>query len=70
MQFLPTVSKIKRFKSFKRLAENKSVLTTIAKRYAEASGMDVTETVSEVNKYSTKFFSSGKRSKTNNDSKS
>jgi len=70
MQFLPTVSKIKRFKSFKRLAENESVLTTIAKQYAEASGMDVTETATEISKYSTRFFSSGKRSKTTNDSES
>ena len=70
MQFLPTVSKIKRFKSFKRLAENESVLTTIAKQYAEASGMDVTETVTEISKYSTNFFSAGKRSKTTNDSES
>jgi len=70
MQFLPTVSKIKRFKSFKRLAENESVLTTIAKQYAEASGMNVNETVTEISKYSTRFFSSGKRSKTTNDSES
>ena len=70
MQFLPTVSKIKRFKSFKRLAENEDVLTTIAKRYAEASGLNITETVTEINKYSSKFFSSRKRSKTTNDSES
>jgi len=70
MQFLSTVSKIKRFKSFKRLAENEDVLTTIAKRYAEASGLNINETVTEINKYSSKFFSSRKRSKTTNDSKS
>jgi len=70
MQFLPTVSKIKRFKSFKRLAENESVLTSIAKIYAQASGMNVNETVTEISKYSTNFFSAGKRSKTTNDSES
>ena len=70
MQFLPTVSKIKRFKSFKRLAENESVLTTIAKIYAEASGMDEKETITEINRYSTNFFSAGKRSKKTNDSES
>jgi len=70
MQFMSSVSKIKRFKSFKRLAENESVLTIIATLYAEASNLNVTETVAEINKYSTKFFSSGKRSKTKNDSES
>ena len=70
MQFLPSVSKVKRFKSFKRLAENEKVLTTIAKLYAEASNLNVTETVTEINRYSTKFFSSGKRSKTKNDTES
>ena len=70
MQFLPTVSKIRRFKSFKRLAENEQVLSILAKLYAEASGLNVAETVSEITKYSTKFFSTGKRSKTKNSSES
>ena len=70
MQFLPSVSTIKRYKSFKRLAENESVLTIIAKLYAEAAHLNVTEAVMEINRYSNKFFSSGKRAKTRNNSKS
>jgi len=70
MQFLPTVSKIKRYKSFKRLAENEQVLSILAKLYAEASGLNVPETVSEITKYSTKFFSTGKRSKNKKNSES
>jgi len=70
MQFLPSVSTIKRYKSFKRLAENESVLTIIAKLYAEAAHLNVTEAVREINRYSNKFFSSGKRAKTRNNSKS
>ena len=70
MQFLPSVSTVKRYKSFKRLAENESVLTIIAKLYAEAAHLNVTEAVMEINRYSNKFFSSGKRAKTRNNSKS
>ena len=70
MQFLPSVSTIKRYKSFKRLAENERVLTNIARLYAEASDLNVTETVREINRYSNQFFSSGKRAKTRNNTES
>jgi len=70
MQFLPSVSNVKRYKSFKRLAEDESVLAIIAKLYAEAAHLNITEAVTEINRYSTKFFSSGKRAKTRNNSKS
>ena len=70
MQFLPSVSTIKRYKSFKRLAENERVLTIIARLYAEASNLDVKETVREINRYSNQFFSSGKRARTRNNTES
>jgi len=66
MQFLSTVSKDKRFKSFKRLSENESVLTKVAKLYAAAANLDETESVEKINLYSSKFFSTRKRSKTKN----
>jgi len=66
MQFLSTISKDKRFKSFKRLSENESVLTKVAKLYAAAANLDETESVEKINLYSSKFFSTRKRSKTKN----
>ena len=60
MQFLTTISNEKRYKSFKRLCENEAVLTKLAQFYAVASGLDVSETVSEINKYSSEFFNSRK----------
>ena len=64
MKFLTSVSKEKRFKSFKRLSENENILTEIAKIYAAESGLNETETIEKINLYSSRFFSSRKRSKT------
>jgi len=55
MQFMPTISKIRRFKSFKRLSENKAVLTSIAKAYATAAQLDEYESVEKINHYCTEF---------------
>ena len=70
MQFLSSVSKNKRYMSFKRLSENKEVLTTVAGFYAAASGLNEAETISEINRYSLKFFSARKRSKPRKNGKS
>lgn len=64
MQFLSSISKNKRFKSFKRLSENEGILTTIGEFYAAAAGLNDTETIREINRYSSKFFSARKRSQT------
>jgi tRNA A-37 threonylcarbamoyl transferase component Bud32 len=61
MQFFSSISNAKRFKSFKRLSENESVLTEIAKLYATASNLNVTESVEKITRYSSKFFSSKRR---------
>ena len=63
MQFLQSISKNIRFKSFKRLSENENVLTAIAKLYAAASNLNEIESILKINQYSSKFFSSRKRSK-------
>ena len=63
MQFRRTISNEKRYKSFKRLSENESVLTEIAKRYAVASNLNVKESVEKIPRYSLEFFSSKKRFK-------
>jgi tRNA A-37 threonylcarbamoyl transferase component Bud32 len=55
MQFLTTIPNKKRFKSFKRLSENKAVLTKIAKLYASAAKLDETEAVYKINNYCTEF---------------
>jgi len=70
MQFLSSVSKNKRYKSFKRLSENKGVLTTVAGYYAAAAGLNETESIREINRYSSKFFSARKRSKPRNSEES
>jgi tRNA A-37 threonylcarbamoyl transferase component Bud32 len=57
MQFWPTISTEKRYKSFKRLSNNKTVLTQVAKRYAATAQLDELETVGKINQYSDKFFS-------------
>ena len=56
MQFLPSISVEKRYKSFKRLSDNQTVLTTIAKLYAEASNLNENETVEKIMQYNTEFF--------------
>ncbi len=56
MQFWPTISTEKRYKSFKRLSVNKTVLTQVAKRYAAAANLDELETVGKINQHSDKFF--------------
>jgi len=63
MQFLPTISKEKRFKSFKRLSDNPEVLTKIGKIYAATSNLDELETIEKIKLYSSQFFSSKKRFK-------
>lgn len=60
MQFMPTISKEKRYKSFKRLTEFEPILTQMAKVYAKASQLDEVEAVREINKYSYGFFNSAK----------
>jgi len=70
MQFLSTVSKIRRFKSFKRLSEDKDTLTTVAGYYAAAAGLNEDESIREINRYSSKFFSARKRSKPKNSEES
>jgi tRNA A-37 threonylcarbamoyl transferase component Bud32 len=70
MQFLSTVSKIRRFKSFKRLSEDKDTLTTVAGFYAAAAGLNEKESIREINRYSSKFFSARKRSKPKNSEES
>ena len=60
MVFLESISKEKRYKSFKRLSGNAVVLAAIAKLYATASELDEAETVRKIKQYSTKFFSSKK----------
>lgn len=57
MQFLPSISNEKRFKSFKRLSETESVLTAVARLYAAASNLDEKETVEKINRYNIKFNS-------------
>lgn len=64
MQFLPSISNEKRFKSFKRLSENAEVLTKVAKIYAAASNLDESESIEKITKYSSEFFLSKKSSKT------
>jgi len=56
MQFLPSISLGKRYKSFKRLSDNQRVLTAIAKIYAEASNLNENETVEKIMRYNTEFF--------------
>jgi len=56
MQFIPSISVEKRYKSFKRLSDNQTVLTTIAKLYAEASNLNENETVEKIMQYNTEFF--------------
>ncbi|MDP4239382.1 MAG: lipopolysaccharide kinase InaA family protein [Bacteroidota bacterium] len=70
MQFLPTISNEKRFKSFKRLSENEIVLTEIAKLYAAAAHLDEAEAIEKINQYSTDFFASRKRFKVRKKKKS
>lgn len=60
MQFLPSISTEKRYKSFKRLTEFEHILTLMAKVYAKAAGLDEAESVREINKYSYGFFNSRK----------
>jgi tRNA A-37 threonylcarbamoyl transferase component Bud32 len=55
MQFLPKISDEKRFKSFKQLSDNKTVLTRIAQLYASASKLDETEAIYKINNYCTEF---------------
>lgn len=55
MQFLPSISKIKRFKSFHSLSDNKVVLSKVAKLYAAAANLDESETVEKINQYCTEF---------------
>ena len=70
MQFLSSISKNKRYMSFKRLSENKGVLTTIAGYYAAAAGLNEAEAIKEINRYSSKFFAARKRSKPRNSEES
>jgi len=55
MQFTRSISKTDRYKSFKRLSENKSVLTRIATLYAAAAELDEAESVERINHYCTEF---------------
>lgn len=61
MQFLPSITTTQRYKSLKRLSENEEVLTKVAKIYATASNLNVTESVEKINQYSTEFFHARKR---------
>ena len=70
MQFLSSVSKDKRFKSFKRLSEDEGVLTAVAGFYAAAAGLNEAESIEKINLYSSKFFSARKRSKPKNSEES
>lgn len=63
MQFLPSISSKKRYKSFKRISENEEILTKMAKIYAGATNLDEAESVEKINQYSSEFFSSRKRFK-------
>ena len=69
MQFLPSISNEKRYKSFKRLSQKEEVLTEIAKIYASASNLDESETIRKINHYSSEFFSTRKRIKTGKNKK-
>ncbi len=60
MMFLPTVSNEKRFKSFKRLSNNKEVLTEIAKEYAIAANIDESLAIKEIDRFNYAFFNSRK----------
>ena len=60
MQFLPSISNKKRFKSFKRISSNEKVLTAMAGIYAAASCLNVNESIREINHYSYEFFNSPK----------
>ena len=55
MQFLPNISNEKRFKSFRQLSDNKTVLTRIAQLYASASKLDEAEAIYKINNYCTEF---------------
>jgi len=70
MQFLPSISAEKRYKSFKRLSENTAILTEIARYYAIASNLDISESVEKINRYSNEFFASKKRFKTRKNTES
>lgn len=63
MQFLPSISSEKRYKSFKRISENEDILTKMAKVYAAAANLDETVSIEKINQYSSQFFSSRKRFK-------
>jgi tRNA A-37 threonylcarbamoyl transferase component Bud32 len=57
MQFMPIISTEKRYKSLKRLTEDKEILIEMAKYYAKASGLDEAESIEKISRYSAKFFS-------------
>lgn len=60
MQFFPSISNEDRLKNFKRLSDNAEILTKMAGYYAAATGINETETIEKINRYSSEFFASRK----------
>jgi len=58
MQFFPTISNEDRLKNFQRLTENADILNKMARYYAISTGMNESESIEKINKYSSKFFAS------------
>jgi len=56
MQFFESISKENRFKNFKRITENTTVLKKLAAYYSLAANYNETECVDKIVKYSTQFF--------------
>jgi serine/threonine protein kinase len=55
MKFMSDIPLKTRYKNFKRLTQNKEIITHIAEEYAKASSLDVQEAVYEINRYSSDF---------------
>jgi serine/threonine protein kinase len=56
MQFFESISKENRFKNFKRITENTTVLKKLAAYYSQAANYNEPECVDKIVKYSTQFF--------------
>jgi len=56
MRFMSKIPIKTRYKNFKRLTENKEIITYMAQEYAEACSLNTQETVSMINKYNDAFL--------------
>lgn len=55
MRFMPNIPIKTKYKNFKRLTENKEIITYMAQEYAQACSLNIQETVLMINKYSDAF---------------